>query len=105
VRRLRVRETGIQQPLYLESIDWQIRGFMGLDDATQSELVMEDLIDALRDRFRADSTLGGVITKTGALGSTKDRGIQLEDFGPVLFGGVLCHGARIGLNTTTERMQ
>lgn len=103
VRRVRIRETGILQPRYLEVIDWQIRGVMGFNDAKESELAMDDLVDAVRARFRADPTLGGAITKTGLLGADKDRGLQLVDAGPVLFGGVLCHGVRLDLTTTTER--
>lgn len=105
VRRARVRETGILQPRFLEVTNWQIRGFMSLDDDAQSELAMDDLVEALRDAFRANPTLNGTVTKIGLLPPTSERGLQLEDSGPVLFGGVLCHGVKFALTTTTERSQ
>lgn len=105
VRRVRIRETGILQPLYLEVVEWQIRGFMAVDDAGESELVFDDLLEGLRDRLRDDSTLGGTVMKLGLLDAKSDRGLQLEDFGPYMFGGVLCHGAKFSLVTAKERRQ
>lgn len=105
IRRVRVREVGLLQPTYLEIVDWQIRGFMAIDDANQSELVMDSLIDVVRDRIRQNNTLNGTVLKLGLLQSGADRGLQLEDFGPYMFGGVLCHGARLGLTTTKELLQ
>lgn len=105
VRRVRVRETGILQPEFLEVTEWQLRGFIGLDDAGQTELVADALIEAVRDRVRANPTLNGTVSQIGLLRTGTDRGLQLEDFGPVLFGGVLCHGIRFGLTTTTQRRQ
>lgn len=102
VRRVQVRDTGVVKPRRIVVEQFQIRGFMALDDAAQSELVMQGLIDAIRDAFRADPTLGGVISKQGALSAGADQGVRLDDFGPVMFGGVLCHGARMSLNTYTD---
>lgn len=105
IRRVRVRETGILIPTYLEVVEWQIRGFMALDDSAQSELVMDTLIEAVRDRLRDNDKLNGTVLKLGLLGAKTDRGLQLEDFGPYMFGGVLCHGAKLSLITTKERRQ
>ena len=105
VRRVRVRETGILQPVYLEVVNWRIQGVMGFDDAGASELVLEQLVEAARDAFRANPSLNGTVTKIGLLPASSDRGLQQEDFGPVMFGGVLCHGVRLSLTTTTERRQ
>ncbi len=105
VRRVRIRETGILSPRYLEVVEWQIRGFMGIDDSAQSEIVMDELIEAVRDQLRLDSKLGGTVMKVGLLDARSDRGLQLEDFGPYMFGGVLCHGAKLSLTTTKERTQ
>ncbi len=105
IRRKATRENGILPPRYLEVANWEIRGFMALDDANATEKKMDDLIEAIRDAFRADRTLGGTVTKIGELPATASRGMQLEDFGPVMFGGVLCHGVRLSLVTTRELNQ
>lgn len=105
VRRLTTSENGILPPRYLEAVTWRIQGFMALDDAASSELVMDELIESLRAVFRADRTLGGTVTKTGRLQPNAERGLQLVDSGPVLFGGVLCHGARFTILTTRELNQ
>lgn len=105
IRYVSNRETGILVPRYLDVARWQIRGFMGLNDASESELVLHDLVEAVRDTFRANPTLNGTVTKTGLLQPGAERGVQLDDFGPVMFGGVLCHGVRFSLTTTTERNQ
>lgn len=103
VRRMTVRETNVLRPVWLDVETWRIQGFLAWDDDAGGELVLEQLVEAARDRFRLDSTLGGVVAATGILGRGNDRGLQLEDFGPVMFCGVLCHGARLSLTTTTER--
>jgi hypothetical protein len=103
VRRTAVRETGIHGPRYTQIESWQLRGFLALDDDGQSELVAEDLIEAIRDRFRAEPTLDGNVVKLGLYGDTRDRGLQLVDFSPAMFCGVLCHSIRFDLTTSTER--
>ncbi len=103
VRRVRIETTCIQRPIYQDIETFRIHGFMGLKDEAQSELVFSDLIDAAIAASQVDSTLGGAVMATGLLGVNKPRGLQLDDFGPVMFGGALCHGARLSLTTTTER--
>lgn len=105
IRRETTREIGIAIPRYLEVVQWQIRGFMALNDANASELEFDDLVEAIRDRFRNNSSLSGTVTKTGLLQPSAERGVQLDDFGPFMFAGVLSHGARIRLVTTRERTQ
>lgn len=105
VRRVSVKEIGILQPEFLEVVQWQIRGFVGLDDSGQSEIVADDLVEGVRDAIRGNPTLGGTVTQIGLLRTSTDRGLQLEDFGPVMFGGALCHGIRFALTTTTQRRQ
>jgi hypothetical protein len=77
--------------------EWEIKGFMSLDDSGESELAFDVLLEAIGDAFRDDITLGGVIETTIKEDGT--AGIQLEDSGPVMFNGVLCHSARMKLNT------
>lgn len=105
VRREITRETGIAIPRYLEVVQWRLQGFMALDDEAASELTFDDSIEGIRDALRADTTLGGLVSKLGLLGANADRGVQLDDAGPVMFAGVLCHAARIRLITTRERTQ
>lgn len=77
---------------------WRISGFMSMADADASELVFDDLIEAVCEVFRADETLGGLIAGTW-MENPNVAGIQVEDSGPVMFAGVLCHSARLILYT------
>jgi hypothetical protein len=105
IRRVATQEEGILPPRYLERVTWQIRGVMALDDAGGTEKKMDDLIEAIRDAFRNNRTLNSTVMKQGALPAASPRGMQLDDFGPVMFGGVLCHGVRLSLVTTRELNQ
>lgn len=80
--------------------EWQIRGFMALNDAEASELAFDDLIEAARREFRTNETLSGTVFDT-ALGGDAGHiaGLQVLESGPVMFCGVLCHGARLQLFT------
>lgn len=98
VRRQQVVETDRIQPRSVEYIRWRIQGVMAFDDANASELVFDNLIEQLRDTFRANDTLGGTVAQC-ALADGKDAGLQLDDAGPVSFAGVVCHGARLSLTT------
>ena len=75
---------------------WQVRGFMGLADEDQSEITFDALIDALVAAFWANQNLGinGLTTAVDG-----EAGLQLQDSGPALFGGALCHSARLVLHT------
>ena len=102
IRRATVKEFGRLHNRSVEASRWQIRGFMALNDAIASELQMDALIEGLRDAFRSDDTLGGTVAQCsvpGPNGSSGEHALQVEDFGPVMFAGVLCHGVRLGLNT------
>lgn len=96
VRRIGIRETHPSESLFREDITWQIRGYMALSDAAESELSFDALIDAIRAAFRADDTLGGAVDTCWI---NEEVGIQLDDAGPVLFANVLCHSARLTLMT------
>lgn len=77
-------------------ITWQVRGFMGLADADQSEITFDALIDALVAAFWGNQNLGinGLTTAVDG-----EAGLQLQDSGPSLFGGAFCHSARLVLHT------
>lgn len=76
---------------------WLVRGYQGVADAEQTELVFDDLIDALVAAFDQSKNLGldGVQTLDGSA----EEGLQLQDSTPVSAGGVLCHHARLILRT------
>jgi hypothetical protein len=81
-------------------VNWAIGGFMALADADQSELVFDDLVESIRDAWRANPTLGGLVAPVA---SDDEAGIQVDEIAPVLFCGVLCHAARLSLKTEIEK--
>lgn len=100
VRRLATLETGNIQSNTVEQIRWRIQGVMALDDDAASELTFDAFIEAIRDAFSQDESLGGVVDQCSEPGNDNGEScIQLDDAGPVMFGGVLCHGARLRLTT------
>lgn len=81
-------------------VRWKIRGFMALDDADQTGLVFDDLVEAIADAFRADPTLGGACLANKDLDQEfGPSGIQVESIVPVMFASVLCHRAELSLLT------
>lgn len=81
---------------YVVQHTWRIRGYMALNDANASEIVFDALIEAIRDAFRADINLGGLVSSI----ETEDQaGIGVDESEPVLFAGVLCHACRLSLKT------
>lgn len=98
VRRVRTSESSPSLGRHVERIEWEIRGFLGLQDAAATELQFDAQIEAIRDAFRADETLGGAVAATV---SDDTAGIQVEDSGPVMFAGALAHACRLRLITIT----
>lgn len=76
---------------------WQIRGYMGLADAEATEQQFDALLEAVMAAFWADQNLGGAVVTTATLDT--EAALNLEEAGPVLFAGVLCHSARLILRT------
>lgn len=104
VRRVSTREVSATVGVGMEVIGWRITGYLAIDDAAASEKAFDDLIEAIRAAFRADPTLGGVVGDLYDLTQSADSapyGIQVEESGPVLFAGVLCHRAVLGLVTSS----
>jgi hypothetical protein len=101
VRRPRTTETANVLGRTVEQIRWRLQGYMAFNDAAASEITFDGLIEGLRDVFAADQTIGGVVDQcTDPSNPDGESCIQLDDAGPVMFGGVLCHAARLGLTTT-----
>lgn len=99
VRRLRTRVTAPALGIRTVIHTWRIRGYRALDDDTQSELAFDAELELIRAAFDESTTLGGVCETTHVDGPDGPAGIQIEEHAPVLFAGVLCHGARLALNT------
>ncbi|TXH32521.1 MAG: hypothetical protein E6Q98_24665 [Rhodospirillaceae bacterium] len=97
IRRTAYRETSYLSSRTMLEIDWQIRGYMSLQDAAMSEVVMDGLVEQLRAAFKRDLTLGGLVVDRRESG--QPIGLQLAESAPYMFAGILCHG--IALNLTT----
>jgi hypothetical protein len=98
IRRLTLRETELTHTSTLVAVGWQLRGFMAIQDAIASEIVMDGVADGIRAAIKADETLGGLLD--GRPDPPGVVGAQLAESGPFMFGGVLCHGIRLDLTTT-----
>lgn len=89
VTRLSCREEEFTTCFNKVFTDWQIRGFMGLEDAAASEIAFDAKIDAIRRDFRNTP-----LKSADATGL-----IQVNDIGPVMFCGILCHACDLRLQT------
>ncbi len=98
IRRISRTETSPALGILNVVSKWRISGFMSMSDADSSELVFDGLVEDLCAAFRTDETLGGLIAGT-VLENPNVAGLQIEDSGPVMFAGVLCHSARCILYT------
>lgn len=79
--------------------DWRISGFMALQDARQSEILMDVLADQVCAAINRDLTLGGLV-EAPASDQATPWGVQCPESGPYMYGGILCHGVRLTLTTT-----
>lgn len=96
VRRVRTGETSDALGRYVVTHTWDIRGYLALEDGAASEKAFDALIEAIRDAYRSDENLGGLVSSTVV---DEGAGVQVEESAPVLFAGVLCHSARLKLYT------
>lgn len=102
VRRLSTTESGNVFERTVEQVRWRLFLLRSLNDELESELAFDDTIEAVRDAFRPDDALGELVDQCSVPSggtSSAEAGIQVEDSGPAMFAGVLCHCARLTLNT------
>ncbi|MBI1386283.1 MAG: hypothetical protein GC150_15360 [Rhizobiales bacterium] len=100
VRRIATRELSPHPGRSIVWHRWRLGGFKGLLDAETTEIAFDETVEAIRAAFRVDDTLGGLVTTcTEPEGDGALAGVQLDDSGPVMFCGVLCHAARLSLST------
>jgi hypothetical protein len=100
IRRFNTREISPDLGRYIVTHAWDLRGYMALDDSAGSEKTFDNLVETLRDAFREDESLGGVVSTTV---TDEAAGLQVIESGPVLFAGVLCHAARLRLFTVHQQ--
>lgn len=91
VRRLARQANSNSLGRFVITTTWRIAGFMSFDDANASEKTFDTLCDAVVAAFIANETLSGVVDCV-VVGDV--AGLQIDDTGPVMFGGVLCHSMR-----------
>lgn len=96
VQRTRTVETVAGTGRTINVHTWRVRLFMSLDGDGATELVFDDLVEAVRLAYRADVTLGGAV-QPGPLG--QQSGFQVTDSGAAYLAGVLCHAATLSLAT------
>lgn len=95
IRRTATRERELGVGRTLNAHTWRVRGFMALDEGGATELVFDELVEAIRRAYRLNPTLSGAAQLSPADGA----GIDLTDSTPVVFTGVLCHSATLQLTT------
>lgn len=98
VRRVSTREHLIDTERWSVLHGWRIRGFKSLDDADATEESFDDQIEQIRDAFRLDDDLGGLVFSL-MNPQNSEIGIQVIEHVPVMLAGVLCHKAELGLTT------
>jgi hypothetical protein len=100
LRRISTQETSGAIGRWETIHRWRLRGFRSFVDDAGSELAFDEVIEAMRDAFRDDETLGGaVITTVVGAGDSAIAGLQVDEAGSVMFAGVLCHAATLTLYT------
>ena len=104
IRRLNIREAEYSTMYNRIIINWRIRGFAGLVDVAESELVFDNLVDAIRSAFRRLPLLCDLKGKDLAkIVNNGEAGVQVSSSEPVMFAGVLAH--RVTLALTTEHLE
>ena len=74
--------------IHIRNHQWQVRGYLGLDDSAATEKTMSTLAETVRNTLEDDSSLHAL--------SFYDVECGLL-FEPRMFGSVLCHYAEISL--------
>lgn len=96
IRRVRQQRSSNALGSWTITTRWEMRGWLSLNDEAATEQTMDELVDALAAQFQLDEELGGL---TDSIVVGNEAGVQLEDSGPYLFAGVLCHGVKLALVT------
>jgi len=78
---------------------FKIYGIYGLKDSDGSELIFQDLVEAVCTAFRSKDTLNGTVWSCTPAENAPEgvAGIQVDLVEPRMFGNVLCHYAELSL--------
>lgn len=94
-----------QRGAFFRHHQFVLKGYMGLQDATASSVLFQDLADAVCDAFRlADPEAPGATWYYKNGDNDTAAPVQIEIINDRMFGGILCHCAEISLSVT-ERIQ
>lgn len=99
VRRMTTSEVGEIYERTAEYATWRIQGYAAISDGGASELDMQALIEDMRQAFRVDYDLGGLIASQSSQSNGGEIGLQVREFSSVMFCDVLCHSVRLELST------
>lgn len=99
VRRIAGQELGEIYERGVEYLTWRVQGYAAVSADGASELDVQDLVESIRQAFRADYNLGGTVASTSAPSQRGEIHIQLREFTTVMFCDVLCHAIRLELST------
>lgn len=102
LKRTATRTEGEIFEAAVETITWDIVGYSAVAEAGTSESEWDAVIDAVREAFRADYNLGGVVASCTSA-DRNEIGIQVRESQLVMFCDVLCHRARLQLSTLRYR--
>lgn len=94
VRRGGLKKAAIADAIFSVRSQWQVRGYMSLDDAAQTEILFDALVDLVQATLANDPTFG-------IASWVPDYELKAE-LEPVMFCGVLCHSAIISFDTVHE---
>lgn len=82
---------------------WRWNGLMAIDDADNSQKLLQDEVELVAAAFRLDRRLGGVVLDLKDMDQERGpSGLQVERVEPVMFAGVLCFKATGRLLTDTQ---
>ncbi len=99
VRRVSTQEVGEIYERGVEFTTWRIQGYLSVADEGASEIAAQDLVESIRQAFREDYDLGGVVASQSAPSSRGEIHLQLRELSTVMFCDVLCHSIRLELST------
>lgn len=96
LRRPGFRKTMLSESIFLVRSNWVITGYMSLEDADMTELLLDTQADLISDTLSKDITFG--------LGNWIDDYAQEAEAEPVMFCDVLCHQVKISFPTMHEQL-
>jgi len=94
-RRASFRKTQLGDAVFMLRSNWELHGYMSLDDASQTEIIFDALVDLVQATLSNDPTFGGIGNYV------PDYEIKAE-LDPVMFCGVLCHSVKINFDSLHE---